>query len=256
MGNATPAEWTDPDGSIGIDPSAYAMMTGTTAVVVVRWTGGADVAACLRRLAAIGDFEGCLAGEAQRLERDPGLPPAGWEHHWLLGPSEVYERRGDSIAASTCGDAAIICHAADTALTEDTILSWEWKVDQLPSAHAENTLATHDYLSIAVEFDDGQDLTYYWSAALDVGTSYRCPLPHWSERETHLVVRKGLDRLGRWTPESRHVLADHRAAIGGPTPARVVRVWLIAVSCMQRRPGRCQYRNIVLGDKQACLRLW
>ena len=30
----------------------------------------------------------------------------------------------------------------------------------------EDAFATHDYASIALEFEDGRDLTWYWSAAL------------------------------------------------------------------------------------------
>ena len=53
----------------------------------------------------------------------------------------------------------------------------------------------HDYLSIALEFDDGQDLTWFWSCALPEGFSYRCPLDHWRHRETHVVVRTGTANL-------------------------------------------------------------
>jgi hypothetical protein len=105
-------------------------------------------------------------------------------------------------------------------------------------------LPTHDYLSIAVEFDNGQDITYYWSAELPVGTSYRCPIPTWTARETHMVVRSGRQGLGQWFSEERDVYKDYAEAIGGPMPARIVRVWLIAVSLFQGREGKCQYADI------------
>jgi hypothetical protein len=41
-------------------------------------------------------------------------------------------------------------------------------------------------------------------------------------------------------------LADHRAAIGGPAPRRIVAVWLIAVSLFQRRVGECDWADIAL----------
>ena len=77
-----------------------------------------------------------------------------------------------------------------------TTLRWSWRVDQLPIDLAEDTLPSHDYVSIAAEFDDGQDLTYYWSAALPEGTVYRCPIPTWASRETHVVVRSGRGHAG------------------------------------------------------------
>jgi hypothetical protein len=50
-------------------------------------------------------------------------------------------------------------------------------MDELMSKVREDNLITHDYLSIAVEFDTGQDITYYWSSELPVGAGFRCPIP-------------------------------------------------------------------------------
>jgi len=248
LGNAAPAEWVDRDGRITTDPGLYAFMTGGTTVGLIRWAHGVDPAGALRDLAAAGDVENLLMAEADRLDSAGGSPPPGWEHLWYLGPSEVYVDSDGVITCSSDNDFAIICHGADMALRPDTTLSWEWRVDQLPSAVAEDSFATHDYLSIAVEFDDGRDLTYCWSASLEPGTAFRCPLPHWSERETHLVVRSGTSDLGRWLREERNVHADRARAIGGPDPARITGVWIIAVSCFQHLGGRCAYRSICLAD--------
>ena len=43
----------------------------------------------------------------------------------------------------------------------------------LPGLLREDSVPSHDYLSIAVEFENGLDLTYYWSTALPVGTHLR-----------------------------------------------------------------------------------
>ena len=131
-------------------------------------------------------------------------------------------------------------------------LRWRWKVDELPIDLAEDTLPSHDYVSIAVEFDDGQDITYYWSAELPEGTVYRCPIPTWAHRETHVVVRSGSKELGRWLDEERDVYADYRRILGGPA-REVVRVWLIANSLFQRGHGRCQYASIRLTDNERTL---
>ena len=74
-----------------------------------------------------------------------------------------------------------------------------------------------NHLSMAVEFDDGLDLSYQWSSALPPETAYQCPFPHWSNRETHLVVRSGTRELGRWLREERRVYTDRSAAIGAGT---------------------------------------
>jgi hypothetical protein len=252
LGNCQPAEWSDPDGTITDDPGVYALMTGGSCILAIRWAPGTDVGACLQMLAdqetAEHGASSFFGGEVERLATEPGRAPEGWEHLWYVGPSEVFTRTEDRLVCTSLGDAAIIWRDAAVDLTAESTLSWDWKMDALPSTQPEDAFETHDYLSLAVEFDDGQDLTYHWSAALEVETTYRCPLPHWSERETHLVVRSGPVGLGQWQHQSRQVLADHQRAIGGPPPARIIKVWLIALTCMQRREGRGEYRSISLRD--------
>lgn len=248
VGNVNPAEWADRDGAVAVDLSVFGLMTGGTTIALLRWKAGVDPAAGLQAVAARADVDGLLAGEADRL-KSAGASPPGWDPLWYLGPTEVFTAAEDGSISCIARDTfAIICHDVDVALTPDTTLTWAWKVDRLPSEVAENTFETHDYLSIAVEFDDGHDLTYQWSAALEPETSYRCPLPHWAERETHLVVRTSTEELGRWLHEERHVHADRAATIGGPDPARIARVWLIAVSFLQRSEGRCAFADIAIAD--------
>jgi hypothetical protein len=98
---------------------------------------------------------------------------------------------------------------------------------------------------LAVEFDNGQDLTYLWSAALEPERSFRCPVASWRQRETHIVIRSGHEDLGRWIDEERDLWRDYQNAIGSP-PARIVGVWLIAASIFQHGQGRCEYRDIEL----------
>ena len=84
---------------------------------------------------------------------------------------------------------------------------------------------------------------------------YRCPLPHWRHRETHIVARTGTDGLGRWIDEERPVLADHQAAIGGPAPSRVVRAWLIAQTVPQAGHAAGEFRRIDLVEGDQTLRV-
>jgi hypothetical protein len=61
----------------------------------------------------------------------------------------------------------------------------------------------------------------------------------------------GAARLARPLDERRVVADDYRAAIGGDVPARVVAVWLIAVSVFGHRRGRASFADVVLqaGDR-------
>jgi hypothetical protein len=153
---------------------------------------------------------------------------------------------GAAVIRCQCdNDAMILQRSLEAPFTPDTRLRWSWKVESLPSARAEDSLATHDYLSLAVEFDNGQDLTYLWSAALEPERSFRCPVASWRQRETHIVIRSGHEGLGRWIDEERDLWRDYQNAIGSP-PARIVGVWLIAASIFQHGQGRCEYRDIEL----------
>jgi hypothetical protein len=243
-----PGEWATKTGELATPPEAYGQVSGSLTVLVIRWS--VDPLEGLRGLAALGDVNGLIASEIDRLT-SPVAPPEGWHYLWFIGPAEIYHRCRDQEAAICCEthrDVGLLLKDATFPLAPGTLLRWNWKVDRLPSAVREDTLPTHDYLSIAVEFDNGQDLTYYWSAELPVGTGYRCPIPTWTGRETHVVVRSGRDGLGTWLAEERDLHRDYLKYIGSPVPARIVRVWLIALSIFQRGEGQCRYSDIVLTD--------
>jgi Protein of unknown function (DUF3047) len=111
---------------------------------------------------------------------------------------------------------------------------------------SENSLPTHDYMSIAVEFDNGRDITFFWSHDLPVGQSFHCPLPGWDHRETHVVARSGTADLGKWLSEEKNLTEFYGKAVGGTMPKRITRVWLIAVSLFQHGEGQSQFGEIVL----------
>jgi hypothetical protein len=189
----------------------------------------------------------------------PGLatPPQGWSYLAELapfGPADIFHivRAGDGPAIQMQGhtkaNVGILVHDADVALTQATTLKWQWNVKDLPSKFAEDVDVHHDYLSIAVQFDNGKDLTYMWSAALPPGTGFHCPLAGWTNRETHVVLRSGTGDLGKWLAEERNVQADYAKYVGGPLPAKIVHVWLIANSLIQKGEGEARFADISLGD--------
>lgn len=221
-----------------------APLKGGFEVVLLQWRGDGPA-----RLADAARLDAAAFLPVLERLRAPLRPPVGWHYLWRLGDGELYRadpEQANGLCCHTDADVGILQYPVDLPLADDTRLDWSWCVEQLPSALPEHTPPTHDYLSIAVEFDNGLDLTYMWSVSLPVDTVFQCPLPWWDQRETHWVVRSGTSALGQWLPESRSLLADYRHAIGGPLPARVVAVWLIANSAFQRGQGRCRYRGIAL----------
>jgi hypothetical protein len=246
-----PGEWADPSGRLGTPESEYGRVSGGMSVLTLRWPPGTDAGERFRKLARDTGVPALVRAEAERLEH-PVPVPEHWDYLWYLGPGEIYRPAvapdgRPAIGCHTHGDVGILRRDARLPLAPGTQLSWSWRVDELPIDLAEDTLPSHDYLSIAVEFDDGQDITYYWSAALPEGTVYRCPLPTWKDKETHVVIRSGRCDLGRWLDEQRDLHADYARIIGGPA-REVARVWLIANSLFQRGHGRCEYASIRLAN--------
>jgi hypothetical protein len=251
-----PGEWLDPYGRQPATAPEFARARGDISVLVVHWAHGADVHGLFRRFARDTRVPGLVLAEAERLEQPVPTPP-NWQDDWRIGANEVFRTAmapdgRPALECCTHHDVGILQREVRAPLAPGTCPQWSWRVDRLPSDLAEDTLPSHDYLSIAVEFDDGQDITYYWSATLPQGTAFRCPLPVWRDIETHVVVRSGPGGLGRWLAEERDLYADYRRLVGGPA-REVVRVWLIGESVMQRGHGRCEYASIRLIDNERTL---
>lgn len=241
-----PGEWSTREGDLATPDEAYAAVTGDLDLLILRWQ--VEPLDGLKRLEKLGDVDQLLEIEIDRM-LNPVLPPKGWEYLWFIGPAETYracrtDRHESAICCHSNNDAALLIKDAVLPLKPNTRLRWSWRMDKLPSNTREDNLVTHDYLSIAVEFDNGQDITYYWSSELPVGTGFRCPIPTWTARETHVVARSGTEGLGQWFNEERDVYRDYGEKIGGTLPAKIVRVWLIAVSLFQHTEGKCQYADI------------
>ena len=244
--------WTSPQGTYVGDPAPVNPDAGGgISVAVLAWVPGTAVQDSLRLMgeAAAPWVQAELARQAT-----PERTPEGWSYMWELGPAEIFSRTPDGgLAVHTHADVGILQKDASFPLRPGTQLAWDWRLDQLPSAQPEGTVPTHDYLSIAVEFDNGRDLTFLWSHSLPQGQSFACPLPAWKDRETHVVQRSGDQGLGQWQHESLDLYAAYQQAIGGAMPGRVTRVWLIANSVFQKGVGRGEFAGIRLSHGEQVL---
>lgn len=173
------------------------------------------------------------------------------------GPSgDFFESRDGGerlISIRSRNRGGIVRYPIELAIEPALRIAWEWRVNSLPSTVAENTAETHDYSSIAVEFEDGRDLSWYWSAALPVGTHFGCPLPGWSS-ETHYVLRSGTQNVGRWLSEDRLIAADAREALAS-LPQRIVAIWLIAYTVPHKQLASTDFRRISVVSKTSGERL-
>ncbi len=190
----------------------------------------------------------------------PGLavPPDGWAYLpelAALGPADIYRivpgMPGDGgpktqMQVHTKKNVGILTRDVDVPLSAATRLSWRWKIDQIPSRLPEAVPAQHDYFSIAVKFENGKDLTYMWSSSLEEGFGFDCPLPGWTGREYHVVIRSGTRDVGKWLAESRNVAADYARYVGKEQPGRIVQVWFIANTIIQQGEANARFGEIVL----------
>lgn len=180
--------------------------------------------------------------------------PTGFDHLWFLNRANVWaEGTVDGrpgINAETFDDASIVKMPLDLPLTEETRFGFQWRYDALPALGPETEAQFHDYLSVALEFDNGEDLTWFWSRELAPGTHFSCPLPGWQERETHWVLQAGSDGLGQWFSHERPVLDDYRASIEGPEPTRITGVWFIANSLFGRQRAAASFADVVVVEGQ------
>jgi hypothetical protein len=186
------------------------------------------------------------------------VPPEGWAYLpelAVLGPADIYRivqrQKGEGgpktqMHVHTRKNAGILTRDVDVPLTAATQLKWRWKVDQIPSKLPETAAANHDYFSIAVKFENGKDLTYMWSSSLDKELGFDCPLPGWTGREYHVVVRSGGGEVGKWLAESRNIAADYAKHVGPEQPGRITQVWFIANTIIQQGEANARFGEIVL----------
>lgn len=240
--------WADEYGRLASSPELYRELAGSLDVVAT--TYNEDPATVLARVADEPSAPTAIAAEIRRLARSYSAP-AGWDYLRDCGFAEIYTERtsatGPVIDAAASNDQGILRHPVDFPLTPDSVISWRWRLDEHPSAAREDRAMTHDYISVATEFDNGRDLTWIWSSTMAAGEHFACPVRLWSARETHYVVRTGADRAGTWYDESRHVYADVAESMG-PPPSRITAVWLIAVSTFQHGTARASFAAIKLDN--------
>jgi hypothetical protein len=240
--------WKSPAGKFPEDISGLPGYPIDMDFIAVQWSG--DLGTILNRLTQADDDAFGLA--LQKLN-NPKTLPDGFSYLWFLGQSEVFERFDDGERSGVHGyadnDYGIIKKEVDLPLTEDAEIGFDWLYSTLPPDGPETEAQYHDYLSIAVEFDNGQDITWLWSRFLNVEQGFRCPLSWWDERETHIVLQSGTEGLGKWYTHTRNILADYVAHVGGEVPERVVGVWFIATS-LSEKPADAKFANVTLTNSE------
>lgn len=257
--------WLDTTGNYLGEPAAINPDAGGGVnVAIIQWSPTADVPKELKRLADTVPSASWAVAELDRQLNQKKLPN-GWNNIWEGVQSEIFTEVNVPVAQNAPSkaielnmhdDVAIIEKETPLELTPQTTLSWKWKAVKLPSQVSENTMPKHDYMSIAVKFDNGRDLSFIWSKDLPIDTIFHCPLPGWVDRETHVVARSGIADLNKWLSEDKNILEYYKKAIGGPLPKKITHVWLIGVSFLQHAEGVSQFGDIELKNGNTKIRVY
>jgi hypothetical protein len=98
------------------------------------------------------------------------------------------------------------------------LLTWQWKVAQLPLTGDFRHSSTDDQAAqVLVAFDDRRIVSYVWDTNAPKGSEQRTtfiPLVH----VFAVAVQSGAADTNRWISESRNVAADYQRAYGKPAP--------------------------------------
>jgi len=107
---------------------------------------------------------------------------------------------------------------ADVDLAQTPVLSWRWKVAQLPAGGDFRRAATDDQAAqVLVAFADRRVLTYVWDTTAPKGSAQSAssiPLVHIFAT----VCESGFAAANRWIEEKRNVAADYEKAFGRTAP--------------------------------------
>lgn len=163
IANQFPGWWQEKSGRVVGDLAMYgAGGDGKLEVLVVVWKDGVDVEKLIANYPETKGSE-LLKTEAKRPsdERATKLPKE-WYYFWFIGKSTIY--RGLETNERKCihtkvdRDIGILMKDLDPTpvFEKGCKVKWNWKVDALPSRLREDTTFSHDYLSVAFEFENGR----------------------------------------------------------------------------------------------------
>ena len=192
------------------------MLTWRISVLALTLLSGAGVAASVKII--VFDFSGEL--------RDGGLPPPWTFRRWSpfvgMGDFDASARVVDDdgrrvlyLRSANSGFIVGIERTLDVALSP--IVTWRWKVEQLPSGGSFKQTGTNDQaLQLLFAFAGGKVVGYIWDTTGVPGASGSGL--SWQDDVRVIVLEAGASRLGQWVSEKRDLSADFRTLFSEAPP--------------------------------------
>jgi hypothetical protein len=153
----------------------------------------------------------------------PGHLPEGWQLKVNRGTPDITligEPSGRVLRFKSRKSSFALERGVDIDISQFPVLTWTWKVSELPAGGDFRRSATDDQAAqVLVAFSDRRILSYIWDSSAPKGwrqSASSLPLMH----IVAFVCRSGRDELNQWLPEAHNLAQDYQTAFGRP-PARV-----------------------------------
>lgn len=148
---------------------------------------------------------------------EPGRLPDGWHLRANRGTPEVsviHDGQENVLHLRSQGSSFALERGVDVDPARFPLLSWKWRVTQLPRGGDFRHYSTDDQAAqVLVAFADRRVLTYLWDTSAPRGTAQSAsalPLLHIFA----FVCRSGPAEQYRWVTELRNVADDYERAYG------------------------------------------
>jgi hypothetical protein len=167
----------------------------------------------------VGDFSSAVVA---------GGVPAGWELKEKSGKADLAVVKDGGVAAArfrSTSTSFSIQKEVKVDLAQFPMLTWKWKVTQLPVGGDFRKAATDDQAAqLFVAFSKTQAIVYVWSTTVPRGTmASTSPAPFMTVKV--VVLQTGTAKKGEWVSESRNVHRDYKKLFRSePPPVSAMRL--------------------------------
>jgi hypothetical protein len=179
-----------------------------------------------------------------------GTLPVGWETRGdaAAGNYQIKSEAGGNryVAAWSRGADVQLGVRIPGKSQESSILSWRWRVWELPLSADERNLKTLDSAaSVYAVFGSRlfpRIIKYVWSTSAPSGGFFKHPS---SNRMAIVVLTSGPSSLGRWIQQRRNLAEDYKRAFASQ-PGNLIAIAIKTDSDSTRSSARADYDDIQL----------
>ena len=185
--------------------------------------------------------------------------PQGWELKENTGKAEFkVEREGNNYFVRLVSENSswtLVKHV-DFDIREYPILTWRWKVTNLPQGGDVRKKETDDQAGqLYVQFPRfpeqvrSQIIGYVWDTSTPKGTVLDSPSANPPPTKI-VVLESGEGKVGQWVTEKRNVYEDYKSLFGEEVPPRVKRISLWINTQHTKSSAECCFDDIIFRKAQ------